>query len=79
MAERHDAFISTKLKDPAFFAECLGKPDFYADYLKYFQDEISTHGVQHVVNEYLFKRDERANAILTRMHSGRCKRAFYSY
>ena len=59
-----------KLKDLIFFNECLGKPDFYADYLKFFQDEIAEHGVPYVLNEYLFKGDERANSILVRMHSG---------
>ncbi|KAF2189042.1 hypothetical protein K469DRAFT_660000 [Zopfia rhizophila CBS 207.26] len=67
---RHAASVSVKLKDPAFFKESLGKPKFYTDYLKFFQDEIAERGAPDVLNEYVFKGDERADSILGRMYSG---------
>ena len=62
--------VSVKLKDLEYFNECLGKPKFYGDFLKFFQDEIAEKGVSNVLNEYLFKGDERADSVLGRMHSG---------
>lgn len=64
------ASVSVKLQELGFFTECLGNPKFYGDFLKFFQDEIAEKGVQYVVNEYVFKGDERADSVLARMHSG---------
>ena len=58
------------LSDPQAFKECLGKPEYYHDFLKLFQKKIEDHGVQVVLQEYLFNRDERADNILARLHSG---------
>jgi oxidoreductase AflY len=66
----HAASVSVKLKDPEFFNECLRKPKFYGDFLKFFQDEIAEKGVPDVLNEYIFKGDERADNILGQMYSG---------
>jgi len=66
----HAASTSTKLKEPSNFRECLGKSEFYTDYLHFFQDNIAERGVEEVVKEYLFKGDELAGNILGRMYSG---------
>lgn len=58
------------LRDKEFFRQCIGKPDYYADFLRFFQDEIAERGVADVVNEYVFKGDELADDIFGRMHSG---------
>ncbi len=61
---------AVKMKDPAFFKECIGNLDYYPDFVRFFQDEIAEKGVPQVVNEYLFKGDELTDDILARMHSG---------
>ncbi|KAK4184777.1 hypothetical protein QBC35DRAFT_39643 [Podospora australis] len=55
------------LKDPAVFNECLGKDECYSDFLRFFEDEVTQKGVPDVVNEYVFKGDDRANDIFCRM------------
>ncbi|KAJ5199844.1 hypothetical protein N7472_005048 [Penicillium cf. griseofulvum] len=55
------------LYDPEVFEKCLGIDDCYPDFLKFFEEEISSKGMQEVIKEYLFKGDERANDILGRM------------
>lgn len=66
----HAASVAVKLKDLDFFNECLGKPKFYGDFLKFFQDEVAEKGVPDVLNEYIFKGDQRADDVFGRMHSG---------
>lgn len=66
----HNAETLVKMRDPAFFRECLGKSEFYNDYLHFFQDEIAERGAEEVLKEYVFKGDERADDMLGRMHSG---------
>ena len=58
------------LYNPEVFQMCLGIDDCYPDFLKFFEEEISSKGMQEVVKEYLFKGDERANDILGRMFAG---------
>lgn len=58
------------LKDPVVFGKCLGDDVCYVDFLGFFEDEIAEKGMQHVVKEYLFKGDERADDILGRMFTG---------
>ncbi|KAF7513643.1 hypothetical protein GJ744_007694 [Endocarpon pusillum] len=70
LTQHHATSVSVKLKEPEFFNECLGKPKFYGDFLKFFQDKIAEHGVPNVVNEYIFKGDGRADNLFGRMHSG---------
>ncbi|KAL8772761.1 MAG: hypothetical protein Q9209_002106 [Squamulea sp. 1 TL-2023] len=52
------------------FLDHLGQERFYHDYLIFFQDEISKIGHKEVINRYMLKGDERANAILVRMYAG---------
>ncbi|KAM0813222.1 putative Oxidoreductase AflY [Seiridium cardinale] len=68
--KRQPASVSVGLKDKAFFRENMGKAEYYADFVRFFQDEIAERGVPDVVNEYLLKGDEFANDIFGRMHSG---------
>ncbi len=66
----HGPSITANFHDPTFFKECLGKSEFYTDYLHFFQGLIAEIGVEEVVREYVFKGDERADDILGRMYSG---------
>ncbi|KAI1326874.1 HypA protein [Xylariaceae sp. FL0255] len=50
--------------------ERLGKEENYIDFLVFFQKEIDKIGWQNVLNEYLFKGDERSDDLLTRMFAG---------
>lgn len=58
------------MHDPARFATYLGKEKYYHDFLKFFQLEMDSKGWQNVVNEYLFKGDERADDMLVRLFAG---------
>lgn len=58
------------LNDPAQFSKFLGKEKYYPDYLVFFKTEMKTKGWQNVVNEYLFKGDERAEDLLVRLYAG---------
>jgi hypothetical protein len=58
------------MSDPAKFKEFLGRQESYHDFLIFFQREIEANGWQAVVNEYLFKGDERADGMLARMFAG---------
>ncbi|RFU72381.1 hypothetical protein TARUN_9877 [Trichoderma arundinaceum] len=48
----------------------LGKGKYYPDFLKFFQDEIEEKGWQKVLQEYVFKGDERSEAIYGRLFAG---------
>lgn len=58
------------MADAAAFEECLGKNDFYADYLTFFEKEIASKGMRTVVKEYVLQGDERADDIFCRMFTG---------
>ncbi|OQE44091.1 hypothetical protein PENCOP_c002G06086 [Penicillium coprophilum] len=62
-----EASFNDGLHDPEIFEKCLGIDDCYPDFLKFFEEEITSKGMQEVVKEYLFKGDGRANDILGRM------------
>ncbi|KAH0522217.1 hypothetical protein TsFJ059_006102 [Trichoderma semiorbis] len=53
-------------------ADCpyLGKGKHYPDFLKFFQDEIEEKGWEKVLLEYVFKGDERSEAIYGRLFAG---------
>ncbi|KAL7797506.1 hypothetical protein V8C37DRAFT_369699 [Trichoderma ceciliae] len=48
----------------------LGKGKHYPDFLEFFQDEIGEKGWEKVLQEYVFKGDERSEAIYGRLFSG---------
>jgi hypothetical protein len=69
-AEKLEEKVVQEMHDPAKFKECLGKEEYYHDFLVFFQREIEAKGVEEVLNEYLFKRDERAEDLLVRTFAG---------
>ncbi|KAF2024382.1 hypothetical protein EK21DRAFT_94126 [Setomelanomma holmii] len=62
--------VVNDMHDPARFKTYLGDEKYYHDFLVFFQDEIAAKGWQDVLNEYLFKGDERADDMLVRMYGG---------
>ncbi|UKZ70101.1 uncharacterized protein TrAtP1_011101 [Trichoderma atroviride] len=48
----------------------LSKGKHYPDFLKFFQDEIEAKGWEKVLLEYVFKEDERSEAIFGRLFAG---------
>ncbi|KAJ4293366.1 hypothetical protein N0V90_008648 [Kalmusia sp. IMI 367209] len=52
------------------FKKYLGKEKYYHDFLKYFTEEISKKGWETVLNDELFKGDERADDLLARLFAG---------
>lgn len=58
------------MRDPQKFNSYLGSERYYHNFLVYFDDEINKKGWQEVLNEYLFKGDERADDMLVRMFGG---------
>jgi Questin oxidase-like len=69
-AEKLEEEVVQEMHDPAKFKECLGKEEFYHDFVVFFQKEMESKGWEAVVNEYLFKGDERAEDMLVRTFSG---------
>ncbi|MCJ1234045.1 hypothetical protein MMC14_002003 [Varicellaria rhodocarpa] len=63
------------LYDPAKFLANLTEPSRYRDYLMFFQKEIAKKGYEDVLNEYVFKSDERANIMFARLYAG----GFFSF
>ena len=62
--------IIQELHDYNAFLKYLDKERYYRDYVMFFQHELDKKGIQEVVNEYVFKRDERADALIVRMFAG---------
>ncbi|KAF2267272.1 hypothetical protein CC78DRAFT_531046 [Lojkania enalia] len=48
----------------------LGNGEYYHEFLAFYQEEIAKKGWQNVLNEYVFKGDERADDMLCRMFAG---------
>lgn len=66
-----DDKVVQDLGDPTRFLQSLCDPSHYHDYLVFFQNEIAEKGYEEVVNEYVFKGDERANIMFGRMFAGK--------
>ena len=62
--------IVDQLHDPNEYRKHLGDAQYYHDYLIFFQKEMEQKGSEAVLNEYLFKRDRRADDMLVRMFMG---------
>jgi hypothetical protein len=58
------------MTNPAHFKSYLGKGKYYHDFLVFFQREMEQKGWEDVLNEYVFKGDERADDLLTRLFAG---------
>lgn len=65
----HDR-VPEELRDWAHAEQYLGNEKYYPDFLVFFQREMERHGWEHVVNEYLFKRDAKAEDLLVRLFGG---------
>ncbi|KAF1998184.1 hypothetical protein P154DRAFT_547018 [Amniculicola lignicola CBS 123094] len=55
---------------PEQYNKYLGKEKYYHDFLVFFQSEIAKNGWENVLNEYVFKGDDRADDMLVRMFAG---------
>lgn len=62
--------IVEDMRNPEKFQSYLGKEKYYSDFLKYYEDEISKKGWERVLNDELFRGDERADDMLARMFGG---------
>ncbi|KAI7971922.1 hypothetical protein EIK77_007521 [Talaromyces pinophilus] len=58
------------LSNAEVFLKGMTKPAYYIHFLQFFKREIASKGMGEVVKEYVFKGDERANRILTRLYDG---------
>lgn len=56
--------------EKAKFKHYLGKEEHYSNFLAFFQQEISTKGVEETLQEHLFAEDEHADDLLGRLFSG---------
>jgi len=62
--------VVTDMRDPKRYKTYLGNEKHYRDFLVFFHEEINQKGWQEVLNEYVFKGDERADDMLVRMFGG---------
>lgn len=58
------------MSNQELFKNYLGKPKYYEDFLRFWQDEMEKKGWENVLNEYVFAGDERADDMLTRLYAG---------
>ncbi|KAJ5620832.1 hypothetical protein N7510_004816, partial [Penicillium lagena] len=65
-----DANLVQAMRDTATFMQCFGKEENYPNFLAFFQQEIDAKGVGDVLKEYVFKGDERAESMLSRLYAG---------
>lgn len=65
---QHD--LANKMTNPEEFSKYLGQEEYFSDYLEHFTREMEKTSWQEVVNEYLFKKDARAEDMLTRTFAG---------
>ncbi|KAJ4346907.1 uncharacterized protein N0V89_010840 [Didymosphaeria variabile] len=62
--------IVNDMHNPERYKTYLGKEKYYHDFLQYFQEEIGRKGWETVLNDELFKGDERADDLLARLFAG---------
>jgi predicted dithiol-disulfide oxidoreductase (DUF899 family) len=62
--------VITELKSWDHAKNYLGKQKYYPDFLRFFQAEIEKTSWQDVMNEYVFKGDEAADALFSRLFAG---------
>lgn len=65
-----DDQVVQKLYDPEEFIANLCNIKYYPSYFVFFQREMEEKGYERVVNEYVFKGDERANIMFARLFAG---------
>ncbi|KIX06633.1 uncharacterized protein Z518_04609 [Rhinocladiella mackenziei CBS 650.93] len=59
-----------ELSELSIFRKRLGNESYYAEYLKFFTDEISKHGVEATLNRFCFCGDELAEDLFPRLFGG---------
>lgn len=62
--------IVEDMHDPEKFKKYLGSEKYYHDFMVFFEQEMDEKGWQEVLNEYVFKGDDRADDMLVRMFGG---------
>ena len=62
--------VVADMHDPNNYKACLGNERHYHNFLVFFEEEMDKKGWQEVLNEYMFKGDERADDMLIRMFDG---------
>lgn len=67
------------LSNTDVFLKCMTKPAYYIHFLNSFKREIASKGMGEVMKEYVFKGDERANRILTRLYDGESLKVWISF
>ncbi|KAF2198855.1 hypothetical protein GQ43DRAFT_442976 [Delitschia confertaspora ATCC 74209] len=65
-----DQSVVKEMHNPEGFKKYLGQGKRYHEFLVFFKEEMETKGWHNVVNEYLFKGDERADDMLVRLYAG---------
>lgn len=63
--------LAQGIRDPKVFIANIFKPNTYPDYLRLFTEEIEQKGYQEVIQEYVFKGDERANIMFNSLFAGK--------
>ena len=58
------------MSNPEHFKKYLGNEKYYHSFLVFFQQEMEKKGWENVLNEYVFKGNDRADNILVRMFAG---------
>lgn len=61
------------------FNNYLGNEEYYHDFLIFFQKEMEKKGWEEVLNEYVFKGDERADDLFGRLYAGELLNVLYLF
>jgi hypothetical protein len=64
--------VVSDLVDPRVFRRCRGHEDNFANFVRFFINEINKHGYQEVLQKYLVGGSEIANDMLCRIYMGQC-------
>jgi hypothetical protein len=59
------------MSSPETFLECMSKPEYFEDYIRFFEEEIGRRGVQPVLREYLFSGTEIAENMFWRLYASK--------
>jgi Questin oxidase-like len=65
-----DNDVVHNIVEKANFKDYLGKEEQYANFLAFFQLELSTKGVAATLDEHIFAEDEHADDLRGRLFSG---------
>ena len=65
-----DEAVVQSLYDKSRFKDLTGNGQNYPHFLAFFQQEIDKKGVAYVLNEYVFKGDDTAESMMSRLFGG---------